>query len=212
MGAGANNVNIVNTVQKEVAATGKQFRAPGIGQTLKDVGSDLKGMIDDTFGSSLKDTLGNLKDTVTDIPLAPGYSIEELGKDLGSFSKDGLTNALENITGVNLTSGLPTGADIVGMVKGQITGTLNALQAEIMAEIQGCIENYLRELLNKIPELVFLLNFKREIAKLIAEQRIKLQRMIQSHLEKLAFGKLKIQQIALLKQKLVVDFIFEIIF
>tara|TARA_B100001123_G_C15335912_1_gene1032816 strand:+ start:137 stop:1429 length:1293 start_codon:yes stop_codon:yes gene_type:complete len=203
MGASSNNVSMVSTAAKEVAAAGKSFRAPGIGQTLKDVGSDLKGMVDDTFGSGLKDTVGNLKDTVTDIPLSPGYSIEELGKDLGSFSKDGLTNALENITGVNLSNMIPSGSQLVGMVKGQISGTLNALQSEIVAEIQGCIENYLRELLNKVPELVYLLNFKKEVAKLIAAQRIKLQRMIQGQLEKLAFQKLQVQQIALLKQKLV---------
>ena len=117
MGAAAAGKKLTEIAQKEVIAAGKQFRAPGIGQTLKDVGSDLKGMVDDTFGSGLKDTLGNLKDTVTDIPLAPGYSIDELGKDLGSFSKDGLTNALENITGVNISGMIPTGAEIVGFVK-----------------------------------------------------------------------------------------------
>ena len=199
MGAAANNNNITGTVTNEVVAHGGKPRTPGIGDTLADVGSGLKEQF--KAATDIGAQVNSVKETVAGVPVAPGYSISDFGKDLGSMSTDGLTNALSQVTGINLANivQIPSAA----AVKQYLSSFLDGLQAEIINEINNCIQNYLAELLNKIPALALLFNYDKVIARLIAEQRMKLQRMIQGELEKLMFQKLQVQQIALFKQKMV---------
>ena len=71
-----------------------------------------------------------------------------------------------------------------------------------MSELQNCIERYLRGLINKNLDIFQLINFEDFIANRIAKLRLRIRFKIQKQIETLLFDKLKIQQIALLKQRI----------
>lgn len=134
------------------------------------------------------------------IQLAPGLDIESFADSLKSAPDTGVGATLGKITGLDVSQVLqvPSRAKI----KNLIGSYLGGLQEQIALEVQRCIENHLLALLGKVPEISLVLNIEQIITDAIAGERIKIQRKIALDVNKLAFQKLKVQQIALYKQKI----------
>jgi hypothetical protein len=134
------------------------------------------------------------------IQLAPGLDVEGFANSLKSAPDTGVGATLGKITGLDVSQVLqvPSRAKI----KNLIGSYLGGLQEQIALEVRRCIENHLLALLNKIPEINLVLNIEQIITNAIAGERIKIQRKIALDVNKLAFQKLKVQQIALYKQKI----------
>lgn len=169
------------------------------GQSLKSVGSTIVSTPNDiskAVGNEISDLPGNL----SNISLAPGMSIKDFTSSLSNTPQSGLGGALEKITGLDVNNliELPSKAKL----KNMIVNGLGEVERQIQAELQACIEKHLLALLRKVPVLGMILNYEQIITNLIAQERIKLQRKIQSQLDRLAFQKIKIQQVALFKQKI----------
>lgn len=147
-------------------------------------------------------TISTISDAsgLDNIQLAPGLDVEGFANSLKSAPDTGVGATLGKITGLDISQVLqvPSRAKI----KNLIGSYLGGLQEQIALEVQRCIENHLLALLNKVPEINLVLNIEQIITNAIAGERIKIQRKIALDVNKLAFQKLKVQQIALYKQKI----------
>lgn len=147
-------------------------------------------------------TISTISDAsgLDNIQLAPGLDVEGFANSLKSAPDTGVGATLGKITGLDVSQVLqvPSRAKI----KNLIGSYLGGLQEQIALEVRRCIENHLLALLNKIPEINLVLNIEQIITNAIAGERIKIQRKIALDVNKLAFQKLKVQQIALYKQKI----------
>ena len=171
------------------------------GSTIKRAGELIGSTI--TGASKLVgDTIGTIADAtgLDQVSLAPGMSIEDFTDSLANAPAEGLGKSLENITGLNVRGliGTPSVAKIKNLIKNQ----LGDVESLIALELQKCIENHILALLGKIPEIGIVLNLEQVINDAIAKERAKLQSKFTLNLDKLAFQKIKVQQIALFKQKI----------
>ena len=171
------------------------------GSTVKRAGELIGSTI--TGASKLVgDTIGTIADAtgLDQVSLAPGMSIEDFTDSLANAPAEGLGKSLENITGLNVRGliGTPSVAKIKNLIKNQ----LGDVESLIALELQKCIENHILALLGKIPEIGIVLNLEQVINDAIAKERAKLQSKFTLNLDKLAFQKIKVQQIALFKQKI----------
>ena len=150
----------------------------------------------------LGDTIGTLTNAsgLNQVVLAPGLDVESFANGLKSAPDTGIGATLGKITGIDVSQilGIPSQAKI----KNLIGSYLGGLQGQIALEVQRCIENHLLALLNKVPEISLVLNIEQVITNAIAGERIKIERKIAKEINELAFQKLKVQQIALYKQKI----------
>lgn len=149
----------------------------------------------------VKNSIETLDDRILDIPIGPGFTIEDFAKVFTEPSWGAANRALEAITGVNLQKTFETITSPEAVAK-RIEHFTGAIADQVAAEMKACIERCLQKLLNKVPELAWLLDFQGMLSRYINEIRLEIQRQIQSQLDKLIFDKLKLQQIALLKQKI----------
>lgn len=180
---------------------------------IKQVGYAAKDTLQNTAKQALQevrsipetiaDKVRNLDETIGNIPVAPGLSIDQMLNALTNpaENKDDFTIAVEAFTGVNVNSLSPT-----KLTQSQIDARLQefaiALRQQILFEVQECISRYLRGIVSKNLDIFKLINFENYIANQIAKFRIALRNKIQAQLSRLLFDKLKLQQVALLKQKI----------
>lgn len=183
-------VNIVKTVGYTAANT-----VGSIGQNALDTIQSVPERVVDRIKSIPED--------VANIPVAPGLSIEELVTSLTNpaENKDDFTKSVEAFTGVNLNRVSDFNPSPVQM-QARLDEFAAALRQQVMSELQNCIERYLRGLINKNLDIFQLINFEDFIANRIAKLRLRIRFKIQKQIETLLFDKLKIQQIALLKQRI----------
>lgn len=183
-------VNIVKTVGYTAANT-----VGSIGQNALDTIQSVPERVVDRIKSIPED--------VANIPVAPGLSIEELVTSLTNpaENKDDFTKSVEAFTGVNLNRVSDFNPSPVQM-QARLDEFAAALRRQVMSELQNCIERYLRGLINKNLDIFQLINFEDFIANRIAKLRLRIRFKIQKQIETLLFDKLKIQQIALLKQRI----------
>ena len=149
----------------------------------------------------IQDRIEGLPASIAGIPVAPGMSIETMVQALANpmDNKDDFTNALEAFTGVNMNQ-------ITGFsprpreVQARLNEFAAALKTQILLEIQNCIQQYIRGIVNKNFQLLQLLNFEDFLAGRISQFRLKVKFKVQGLIESLLYDKLKIQQVALFKQ------------
>ena len=80
------------------------------------------------------------------------------------------------------------GKSVRQFVEGQAADLTMQLQQQIL----GCINTAIRDLMNKYPEIDFILNFEDRINGILGNFRNKLERKIDAELRKLAYNKIKI--------------------
>jgi len=115
--------------------------------------------------------------------------------------KEALTGVIEKFTGLNLDQDnllKSLGAAAMDSINKQI----DAIRSTIARTVLGCIHKAIRDLLNKIPALDFLLNFESKINKILGKFRNQLERKIDAELRGLMYQKIKIHQLTLFKQRL----------
>lgn len=150
----------------------------------------------------VKDRLQNLPNDLADIPVAPGLSIEQLLTSLSdpTNNKTEFTKSIEAFTGVNINQ-ITNFETSPRLVQARIDEFTGALRRQIMLEIQACIQSYIRGVINKNLDIFQILNIEDFIGNKIAIFRLNLKLKIRTQIETLLYDKLKIQQIALLKQR-----------
>jgi len=153
----------------------------------------------DTLVTDQKQSVIDVVDTITPTQV----------KQLGSAYKEGLNaspkqvinETLGEFTGINFSQ--TAGIDGLGaQAKNFISEQGGNLLMQLEQQILGCINTAIRDLMNKSPELDFLINFEDRINQMLGRFRNKLERKIDEELRKLTYQKIKVQQIALFKQRI----------
>jgi len=157
------------------------------------------------FNASLKDS-GQAVDFVKGIPVSNNMSIEHFFDSVANpLEKDGTNKVLSEITGINIWNTVesldPRNIDkkvAIDRVKEYAKG----LETQIVNQIKDCLDGYLQELLNKNPDLKYLLDIEKSIINEIGKLRNKVKFKVQDEIDKMLYDKIKLQQMALLRQKL----------
>ena len=131
----------------------------------------------------------NIIDRVT-----PGQVKSLVKADPKSF----LDKKLGDLSGVKLGQTFKqAGAKFKDSVLDTIGGMATALEAQVV----GCLNKAIRDILNRNPVLEKIIFFEDFINRELSKIRNKLESKIDNELRKIAYKKIKIQQIALYKQK-----------
>ena len=153
----------------------------------------------DTFVKDQKQTAIDVVDTIT--PSQVKQVAQSYKEGLNSSPKQVINETLESITGVNVDAS--AGMDGIGKsVRQFVEGQAADLTMQLQQQILGCINTAIRDLMNKYPEIDFILNFEDRINGILGNFRNKLERKIDAELRKLAYNKIKIHQVALFKQRI----------
>ena len=190
----ANTVDLGVNIVKTVGYTATN--------TVKSIGENAVSTIQ-SVPERVTTRIKNIPEDVANIPVAPGLSIENLVTALSNpaENKDDFTKSVEAFTGVNINR-LSDFNPSPLQVQARLDEFAGALRRQVMLELQNCIERYLRGIINKNLDIFQLINFESFIANEIAKLRIRTRFKIQKQIENLLYDKLKIQQIALLKQRI----------
>ena len=196
----ANNTGVTNAVSE----VGTVFRGLGAGfpKVLKDVGSEITTTLTNT-PKAVGDKIMSLPNDILNVPIAPDLSLPKLSKIIQKGDTDSVNKALENITGIKIHDviGTPQGTATVNVQK-RLDDYMAAIKRQILDEIKNCIERWLQHLNSKNPIIGILLDLEGYIQRRISKYRLALQRRIRSEIEKMAHEKLKLWQIATLRQKI----------
>ena len=112
--------------------------------------------------------------------------------------KSVLDKKLGDLSGVKLGQTFKqAGAKFKDSVLDTIGGMATALEAQVV----GCLNKAIRDILNRNPVLEKIIFFEDFINRELSKIRNKLESKIDNELRKIAYKKIKIQQIALYKQK-----------
>ena len=158
------------------------------------------------FDESLNES-GGAGDYVKSLPVSQNFTLEEFfTSTVDPSNREGGTNkVLEEITGINIWNTVddlnPMNID-KEIAKDRVNEFIAGLERQVVAEIKKCIEGYLQEIKNKNPEVMMFLDLKGFILSKLGLLRRELKYDIQSELDKLLYDKIKLQQMALLRQKI----------
>lgn len=153
----------------------------------------------DTLVNDQKQAAVDVVDTITP------RQVKQIGnaykEGLNASPKQVINETLEQFTGINLSQG--AGAEGLGQqLKSFFTSQAGSLALQLEQQILGCINTQIRDLMNRVPELAFALDFENQINQILGDFRNKLEQKIDGELRKLAYKKIKIQQTALFKQRI----------
>ena len=153
----------------------------------------------DTFAKDQKQSAIDIVDTITPSQVKQVGVAYKAG--LNASPKQVINETLESFTGVDLSQG--AGVDGLGaQAKNFIEGQAAGLAMQLEQQILGCINTAIRDLMNKVPAIDFILNFEDRINGILGKFRNKLERKIDAELRKLTYQKLKIHQVTLFKQRI----------
>jgi len=153
----------------------------------------------DTLVNDQKQSAIDITDAITPI------QVKQLGaaykQGLNASPKQVINETLGDFTGIDFSQ--TAGIDGLGAkAKDFIQAKGADLAMQLEQQILGCINTAIRDLMNKHPEVDFILNFEDRINGILGKFRNKLERKIDEELRKLTYQKLKVQQVALFKQRL----------
>jgi|2_EtaG_2_1085320.scaffolds.fasta_scaffold14762_2 hypothetical protein len=153
----------------------------------------------DTFVKDQKQSAIDVVDTITPSQIK---QVAQSYKDgLNVSPKQAINETLEGFTGIDF--GQNAGIDGFGnQAKEFLKGQVADLGMQLEQQILGCINTQIRDLMNKVPEIDFILNFEDRINGILGNFRNKLEQKIDSELRKLAYQKIKVHQVTLFKQRI----------
>jgi hypothetical protein len=153
----------------------------------------------DTFAKDQKQSAIDIVDTITPSQVKQVGAAYKAG--LNASPKQVINETLESFTGIDLSQG--AGVDGLGAAaKNFIQGQAATLTMQLEQQILGCINTAIRDLMNKVPAIDFILNFEDRINGILGKFRNKLEQKIDAELRKLTYQKLKVHQLALFKQRI----------
>ena len=184
------------TNNKRVSSEASNNQSVTIGSLGTIVGSTINN-----FPEQLSRTISGLGADILNVPVSPGLSLAEFYKAITSPEPDKLTGALEKLTGVNLTATFNQFTSPIN-IDARLRENAVGLKEQIIAEIRECIERHLRSIISINPILRIILDPAGALARAIAELRLKIQRRIQKEIEGILYRKLKIQRVAIFRQRI----------
>ena len=207
MSASANFGAAAAAITHAVSQTGGNFRGVGAaaGDSLSNIGKEMAG----SFSAGQEDVSKAIGDKISrampgslyeNLNVAPGTSIKDLVKQIKTGDKDGLTKALQDITGINVRDDVHLPANIP--IEKRIDNFLNQIKTQIIQEIKDCIARHLQALRNKHKILDILLDLEKYIQQKINRARLELQRKIRAAIEKEIMQNIGLWQITQLRQKI----------
>ena len=153
----------------------------------------------DTFAKDQKQSAIDIVDTITPSQVKQVGAAYKAG--LNASPKQVINETLESFTGIDLSQG--AGVDGLGaQAKNFIEGQAASLTMQLEQQILGCINTAIRDLMNKVPAVDFILNFEDRINGILGKFRNKLEFKIDAELRKLTYQKLKVHQVTLFKQRI----------
>ena len=153
----------------------------------------------DTFAKDQKQSAIDIVDTITPSQVKQVGAAYKAG--LNASPKQVINETLESFTGIDLSQG--AGVDGLGaQAKNFIEGQAAGLTMQLEQQILGCINTAIRDLMNKVPEVDFILNFEDRINGILGKFRNKLEFKIDAELRKLTYEKIKVHQVTLFKQRI----------
>ena len=153
----------------------------------------------DTFATDQKQSAIDIVDTITPSQVKQVGAAYKAG--LNASPKQVINETLESFTGIDLSQG--AGVDGLGaQAKNFIEGQAASLTMQLEQQILGCINTAIRDLMNKVPAVDFILNFEDRINGILGKFRNKLEFKIDAELRKLTYQKLKVHQVTLFKQRI----------
>jgi hypothetical protein len=153
----------------------------------------------DTFAKDQKQSAIDVVDTITPSQVKQVGAAYKAG--LNASPKQVINETLESFTGVDLSQG--AGVDGLGaQAKNFIEGQAASLTMQLEQQVLGCINTAIRDLMNKVPALDFILNFEDRINGILGKFRNKLEQKIDAELRKLTYEKIKVHQVTLFKQRI----------
>ena len=153
----------------------------------------------DTFVKDQKQSAIDIVDTITPAQIKQVGAAYKAG--LNVSPKQAINETLGQFTGIDLSQGAGIdgfGAQAKDFLKGQAADLTMQLEQQVL----GCINTAIRDLMNKVPELDFILNFEDRINGILGKFRNKLEQKIDAELRKLTYSKLKVHQVTLFKQRI----------
>jgi hypothetical protein len=207
MSASANFGKAAAATAFAVGQTGGDFRGIGAaaGKSLSGIGSDISNSLQ-TGGVDVQKAVGDKlqrampNNLYKNIKIAPGTSIPDLVKIVKTGDKDGLTQALQSITGINVRDDLHVPSNV--SIEKRVDNFLNQIKTQVIQEIKDCIARHLQALRNKHEILDILLDLEGYIQRKINRARLELQRKIRAAIEKEIMQNLGIWQISQMRQKI----------
>ncbi len=153
----------------------------------------------DTFAKDQKQSAIDVVDTITPSQVKQVGAAYKAG--LNASPKQVINETLESFTGVDLSQG--AGVDGLGaQAKNFIEGQAASLTMQLEQQVLGCINTAIRDLMNKVPAIDFILNFEDRINGILGKFRNKLEQKIDAELRKLTYEKIKVHQVTLFKQRI----------
>jgi len=118
---------------------------------------------------------------------------------LNAKPKNAINDYLGDMSGVKLGQFFDeTGKQFTA----QVNGFIQSSKAQLEAQVFGCIDKAIKDILNKNPLLEKVLFFDQFINRELSKIKNKLESKIDLELRKIAYKKIKIHQVALFKQKI----------
>lgn len=157
------------------------------------------------FDAALGD-IGPAADFIKGIPVSDNFTIAEFFDAFDDpFKKDGTNKALEELTGINIwntVEGLDPRKIDKQVAKERVNEFIAGLEKQVVNQLKSCLDGYLQELLNKNPDVKFLLDIEGSIINEIGKFKLKVRLDVQDEIDKLLYDKIKLQQVALMRQEL----------
>jgi len=153
----------------------------------------------DTFAKDQKQSAIDIVDTITPSQVKQVGAAYKAG--LNASPKQVINETLESFTGIDLSQGAGVGG-LGAQAKNFIEGQAASLTMQLEQQILGCINTAIRDLMNKVPAVDFILNFEDRINGILGKFRNKLEFKIDAELRKLTYQKLKVHQVTLFKQRI----------
>ena len=153
----------------------------------------------DTFATDQKAATKQVVDSI--IPVQVKQLTEAYKDGLNTTPKEVINETLEKFTGIDLSQN--AGIDGISQkLKSYIQEQAAGLTIQLEQQLLGCINKHIRDLMNKVPEIDFIINFEDRINQALSKFRNNLERKIDAELRKIAYDKIKVHQVTLFKQRI----------
>lgn len=147
----------------------------------------------------VKDQVTMVKETLSPTNVIDRVTPGQVKQILNSNPVNSINKTLENISGAKIGQFfVDTGKQFLSQVNDFVSGSITQLQAQVA----GCINKAIKDILDKNPILEKILFFDQFINRELSKIKNKLESKIDLELRKIAYKKIKVHQVVLFKQKI----------
>lgn len=152
-----------------------------------------------SLGNFVKDQADTVKSTLAPSNVLERVTPRQVKQILGADPKNAINNALGNLSGIKMSQVVASAGQYL---KSQVTSLIQGTISQLEAQIAGCINKAIKDLLDKNPIIEKILFFDQFINAELGKFKNKLESKIDNALRKLAYDKLNIHQRVRFKQKI----------